>query len=144
MWCSLILALCCWSAPSINTVTSLHLYLRNVVSNSVATRSLYCQCGWERGAGLHLTLGLICPTTDTWLYIDTTLHTCSINIQWKHQTWTATFQLHGFHVFVLFLLQPSLPTLSRLDTYIVFFPLDQKWQFYRPSFRSLTTRTFLF
>lgn len=45
---SSILAPRCWSAPSINTVTSLHLYLRNAVSNSVGTKTWCCQCGqWQ-------------------------------------------------------------------------------------------------
>lgn len=44
MWHTLIFALRCRSAPSINTVTSLHFYLRNAVSNSVAMKSGCCQC----------------------------------------------------------------------------------------------------
>lgn len=75
MWRSSILAPRCWSAPSINTVTSLHLYLRNAVSNSVGTESWCCQCGRKRGDGLHLALSL---------HPDTTTHTYSINIKCKH------------------------------------------------------------
>lgn len=47
MWRTLIFALCCRSAPSINRVTSLHLDLRNAASEPVATKSGCCQgCVW--------------------------------------------------------------------------------------------------
>lgn len=47
----------CWSAPSINTVTSLHLYLSNVVTSPVAMSSGCRQGCQERSAALLLTLG---------------------------------------------------------------------------------------
>lgn len=47
----------CWSAPSINTVTSLHLFLSNAVTSPVAMRSGCRQGCRERSAALLLTLG---------------------------------------------------------------------------------------
>lgn len=46
-----------WSAPSINTVTSLHLYLSNAVTSPVATRSGRRQACQKRSAALLSTLG---------------------------------------------------------------------------------------
>lgn len=111
MRCSSILAPRCWRAPSINTVTSLHLYLRNAVSNSVSTES-WClsmqlpqKCWPAFGPGPQL--------YPTWLYISRSKSMNShLSSVWLFTWmlfcyWTATEYFKYLHKSSCFLLPAS-------------------------------------